>query len=103
MPLDLPSFKKSLKSTFNILNKSQAEALAVEIAANYTAGRTAAETHQSIKSAANYPAASPDDPEAPEEEGLTTEEKAEIALIVALFLGYIKEFNSRAQAQILMK
>ena len=118
MPLDLPSFKKSLKSTFTTLNKSQADALAVEIAANYTAGRTAAETHQSIKSAgkktaANSPAAcntagnlaagnlAAASPEDPEEEGLTTEEKAEIALLVALFLGYIKEFNSRAQAQII--
>lgn len=92
MPLDLPTFKKSLKSTFTTLNKSQAESLAVEIAANYTAGRTAAEKHQSIQSAP---------PEDPEEEGLTTEEKAEIALLVALFLGYIKEFNSRTQAQII--
>ena len=103
MPLDLPSFKKSLKSTFTTLNKSQADALAVEIAANYTAGRTAAEKHQSIKSAGNLAAASPEAPEAPEEEGLTTEEKAEIALLVALFLGYIKEFNSRAQDQILTR
>ena len=106
MPLDLPTFKKSLKSTFNTINKSQADALAVEIAANYTAGRTAAEKHQFIIPAEGLPAlkgASPEDPEGPEEEGLTTEEKAEIALLVALFLGYLKEFNSRAQDQILTR
>lgn len=106
MPLDLPSFKKSLKSTFAIINKSQAEALSIQISANFLAGQHAAEKHQSIIPAEGLPAkqlpalkaASPEDQE---EDGLTTEEKAEIALLVALFLGYIKEFNSRAQAQIL--
>lgn len=92
MPFNLTTFKKTLKSAFSQIETTQSEALAVEIAANFLAGQTAAEKHKSIKS---------EDP--PEEEGLTDEEKAEIAALVALNLGYISEFNDRAQAQILAK
>lgn len=93
MPFELTTFSKILKKAFSQIETSQAEALSIEIAANYTAGRTAGEKHQSIQSA------EPDDPE--EEDELTPEEKAEIALLVAIFLGYLSEYNNRAQAQIL--
>lgn len=98
MPLSLTTFKKSLSSAFQTIEKTQAEALSIEIAANFVAGQTAAETHKST-----LPLTSKDpEPEAPEEDdGLTTEEKAEIALLVALYMGYLKGFNERAQAQIL--
>jgi hypothetical protein len=88
----LSDFSKSLKTTFKDLQKSQAEALAVQISANYILGKTAAEKHKSIQSA---------EPEDSEEDELTTEEKAELAALVALFLGYTKEFNKVAQTQIL--
>jgi len=91
MPFNLTTFKKTLKSAFSKLEKDQSEALAVEISANFIAGQTAAEKHKSIKSAE------------PEDDGLTDEEKAEIATLTALYLGYISEFNSRAQAQILAR
>ena len=91
MTFNLSTFQKKLKSAFKTIKKTQSEALAIEIAANYTAGRTAAEKHQSTKSAEQDE----------EEEGLTTEEKAEIAVLVALFLGYISKFNNTAQAQVL--
>jgi|GEM_PF-1161614 len=143
MPFNLTTFKKSLSSAFKKIKSSQAEALAIEIAANYVAGRTAGKKHQSIKSAeglptgivpadtagsstaaytpaakctaakltageytaANLTAASKEDTAADEteDEGLTTEEKAEIALLVALFLGYTSKFNDSTQAQILAK
>lgn len=92
MPFNLTTFKKSLKSAFSQLEKSQAEALSIEIAANYTAGQTAGAKHKSIKSA-----------EPKEDEGLTTEEKAEIAALTALSLGYLSGFNKIAQAQIIDK
>lgn len=87
----ISTFKKTLKSAFSQLEKDQSEALAVEISANFIAGQTAAEKHKSIKSAA------------PEEDGLTDDEKEEIATLTALYLGYLSEFNTRAQAQILAK
>ncbi len=88
---DFDTFEKSLKTTFDKLTKSQAEALSIEIAANFTAGMSAAETHKSFKS------------EEPEEDGLTDKEKAEIAALAALYLGYISKFNDAAQDQILTK
>ncbi len=91
MPFTISTFKKTLKSAFSKLEKDQSEALAVEISSNFIAGQTAAEKHKSIKSAE------------PEDDGLTDEEKAEIATLTALYLGYISEFNTRAQAQILAR
>jgi len=91
MPFTISNFKKTLKSAFSKLEKDQSEALAVEISANFIAGQTAAEKHKSIKSAE------------PEDDGLTDEEKAEIATLTALYLGYISEFNIRAQTQILTR
>lgn len=88
---DFDTFEKSLKTTFDKLTKSQAEALSIEIAANFTAGMSAAETHKSFKS------------EEPEEDGLTNKEKAEISALAALYLGYISKFNDTAQDQILTK
>lgn len=89
MSFSLTKFKKSLKSVFDQIKKDQAEALSIEISANFIAGMSAAETHKSFKS------------EDPEEEGLTTEEKAEIAALIALYLGYISSFNDKARNQIL--
>lgn len=110
MPFSLTKFTKSLKSAFSQLETSQAEALSIEIAANYVAGRTAGEKHKSTLPAQplpaeglpakTIPALRSADPEE-EEEGLPTEDKAEIALLVALFLGYVKGFNKVAQTQIL--
>lgn len=88
----LSNFSKSLKKAFSQIEKTQAEALAIEISANFIAGRTAGEKHKSIQSA---------EPEDPEDEGLTEEEKAEIAVLAALYLGYLSKFNDIAQAQIL--
>jgi len=93
MTFKLSTFQYKLKSTFKQIKKSQAESLSIEIAANYTAGRTAAAKHQSTKSLLSE--------ELDDDEGLTTEEKAEIALLVALFLGYINKFNDVAQDQII--
>ena len=63
----LSNFSKSLKKAFSQIEKTQAEALAIEISANFIAGRTAGEKHKSIQSA---------EPEDPEDEGLTEEEKS---------------------------
>jgi hypothetical protein len=89
----LSDFSKSLQTTFDNINKSQAESIALQISANYILGKTAAEKHKSFKSA------EPEDSE--EEDKLTTEEKAELAALVAIFLGYLKEFNNVTQSQIL--
>ena len=78
---DFDTFEKSLKTTFDKLTKSQAEALSIEIAANFTAGMSAAETHKSFKS------------EEPEEDGLTNKEKSEISALAALYLGYISKIQ----------
>jgi hypothetical protein len=94
MPFTLTTFQKILKSTFKQINKDQAEALSIQISANFIAGRTAAEKHTSIQSA------EPDHTEEEEEEGLTTIEKAEIAALIALFLGYSKGFNKITEKQI---
>lgn len=91
MPFNLSTFKKTLKISFKQIEADQSEALAVEIAANFVAGQAAAEEHKSIKSAD------------PDDEGLTEDVKEEIAVLVALYLGYITEFNNRAQAQIIEK
>lgn len=91
MPLTQPTLKKELKRIFTQITKTQSEALAIQIAANFTAGQTAAEKHKSIKSAD------------PDDDTLTDKEKTEIAALTALYLGYISEFNSRAQAQIMAK
>lgn len=114
MPFNLTTFTKSLNSSFQQLEKTQAQALSIEIAANFVAGRTAGEKHQSFSVqhllARELPAnklniepvnqtLTAQDP--PEEEGLTTEEKEELAILTALFLGYLSEFNSRAKDQIL--
>lgn len=88
----LSTFEKSLKKAFSQIEKTQAEALAIEISSNFIAGRTAGEKHKSIQSA---------EPEDLEDEGLTEEEKAEIAVLAALYLGYLSKFNDTAQAQIL--
>jgi hypothetical protein len=104
MTFNLSTFEKSLKSAFKKLKKTQSEILAVEIAANYTAGRTAAEKHKStiqgntkeLPRNTQGVLSSKD-----EEEGLSDEEKTEIALLTALFLGYITKFNDTAQAQVL--
>ena len=94
MPFNLTTFTKSLNTAFKQLKKTQSDALSIEIAANFTAGMTAAEKHTSIKSA---------EPEDPEEDGLTTEEKAVIALLTAQYLGSLTKFNKAAKAQILSK
>lgn len=96
MPLDIPSLKKSLKKAFSQIESTQAEALSEELAKNYLAGRTAGTKHKSTR-----PLISAEDPE--EEDGLTTEEKEELAILLALFLGSLKKFNAAAQDQILNK
>lgn len=98
MSFTLSTFTKSLSSIFDQIKKDQAEALNIQIAANFVAGMTAGEKHRSFKSADPEP----EDPDV-DEEGLTTEEKEEIALLIALYLGYISEFNDRAQTQIIEK
>ena len=103
MPLDLTLFETTLNSTFSQIESTQAEALNTQIASNFVAGRTAGEKHKSTlpSNKLNFePVKSAEDQEE-EEEGLTTEEKAEIAILVALFLGYVHEFNSRTKTQIL--
>lgn len=95
MPLNLTTFKKSLKKAFSQIESTQAEALTEELAKNYLAGRTAGTKHKSTR-----PLISAEDPE---EDGLTTEEKAELAILLALFLGSLKKFNTSAQDQILNK
>ena len=94
MPLNLTTFKKSLKKAFSQIESTQAEALSEELAKNYRAGRTAGTKHKSTR-----PLISAEDPE--EEDGLTTEEKEELAIILALFLGKLTKFNTMAQTQIL--
>lgn len=94
MPLNIPSFSKSLKSAFKKIESTQAEALSEELAKNYLAGRGAGQKHKSTR-----PLISAEDPE--EEDGLTTEEKEELAIILALFLGKLTKFNTMAQTQIL--
>lgn len=93
MPLNLTTFKKSLKKAFSQIESTQAEALSEELAKNYLAGRTAGTKHKSTR-----PLISAEDPE---EDGLTTEEKADLAILLALFLGALKKFNAAAQDQIL--
>lgn len=93
MPLNLTTFKKSLKKAFSQIESTQAEALSEELAKNYRAGRTAGTKHKSTR-----PLISAEDPE---EDGLTTEEKEELAIILALFLGKLTKFNTMAQTQIL--
>ena len=92
---NLKDFKKSLKKAFKKIESTQAEALSEELAKNYLAGRTAGTKHKSTR-----PLISAEDPE---EDGLTTEEKAELAILLALFLGSLKKFNTTAQDQILNK
>lgn len=102
MPLNLTTFKKSLKSAFKKIESTQAEALNIELAKNYLAGRTAGEKHKSIlpgELPGSTRVKSAEDQE--EDEGLTDEEKAEIALLLALFLGNLKKFNTTAQTQIM--
>jgi len=111
MPLNLTIFKKSLKKAFSQIESSQAEALSQEISINYIAGRTAGEKHQSTIPVQTLPAKSIPAKQLPavksaedqEEDGLTDEEKAELAILLALFLGNIKKFNTTAQTQILTK
>lgn len=93
MSFNISTFEKKLKSAFTQIKKTQSEALAIEIAANFTAGRTAGTKHKSTS-----PLISAEDPE---EDGLTTEEKTELAVLLALFLGSLKKFNAAAQDQIL--
>lgn len=103
MSFNISTFQTKLKSAFTQIKKTQSEALAIEIAANFTAGRQAGEKHKSInyqnlsKPIKLIESAEPEE----EEEELTKEEKAEIAVLTALFLGYINKFNDVAQAQIL--
>lgn len=94
--LNLEEFMKSLKKAFSQIESTQAEALSEELAKNYLAGRGAGQKHKSTR-----PLISAEDPE--EEDGLTTEEKEELALLLALFLGNLKKFNTMAQTQILDK
>lgn len=104
MPLNLTTFKKTLKNAFSQIESSQAEALNVELAKNYLAGRAAGENHKSIlpgELQERTRVKSAEDPE--EEDGITDEEKAEIAILLALFLGNLKKFNTTAQTQILTK
>lgn len=91
---NLKDFKKSLKKAFSQIESTQAEALSEELAKNYRAGRAAGTKHKSTR-----PLISAEDPE--EEDGLTTEEKEELAIILALFLGKLTKFNTMAQTQIL--
>lgn len=93
MPLNLTTFKKSLKKAFSQIESTQAEALSQEIAINYTAGRAAGQKHKSTR-----PLNSAD-----QEEDLSDSEKEELALLLALFLGNLKKFNTMAQTQILDK
>ena len=90
---NLKDFKKSLKKAFKKIESTQADALSEELAKNYLAGRGAGQKHKSTR-----PLISAEDPE---EDGLTTEEKTEIAVLLALFLGSLKKFNAAAQDQIL--
>lgn len=112
MTFNISTFKKTLKSAFSNLEKDQSEALAVEISSNFVAGQTAAEKHKSMEHnltmedlRLNYGTyfTSEDQDTMEDDDGLTDEEKAEIATLTALYLGYISEFNSRAQAQILAR
>ena len=91
---DISRFETSLKKAFKQINKAQSATLSIQIAANFIAGMAAADKQKSFKSV---------DPEPidPEEEGLTNDEKVEIALLLALFLGYSNAFNEKAQAHIL--
>ncbi len=100
MSLNLPTLKKELKRIFTQITKTQSEALAIQITTNFVAGQTAAEKHKSFNTAAYNTAAYSEDSE---DNTLTDEEKAEIATLTALYLGYISEFNYRAQVQILAK
>lgn len=87
---NLKDFKKSLKKAFKKIESTQTEALNIELTKNYLAGRTAGEKHSStlpLKSA--------------DQEELTENEKEELALLLALFLGNLKKFNTMAQTQIL--
>ena len=89
---NLKDFKKSLKKAFKKIEFTQTEALNIELTKNYHAGRTAGEKHRStlpLKSA--------------DQEELTENEKEELALLLALFLGNLKKFNTSAQDQILNK
>ncbi|MDD4453599.1 MAG: hypothetical protein PHZ06_12280 [Proteiniphilum sp.] len=89
---NLKDFKKSLKKAFKKIESTQTEALNIELTKNYLAGRTAGEKHRStlpLKSA--------------DQEELTENEKEELALLLALFLGNLKKFNTSAQDQILNK
>jgi hypothetical protein len=90
MPFTLTTFKTKLSSVFKQINKDQAEALSIQISANFIAGQHAAEKHRSFKSA---------EPEE-DEDSLTNTEKAEIAALIALYLGYSKGFNKIAEKQI---
>ena len=133
MPLDIPSFKKSLKSAFKKIESTQAEALNIELAKNYLAGRAAGEKHQSFNyqnvPKSNESVVSQDLSESiniyqidnklqeydnkidsfnneiycsdNKEEDLSDEDKEELALLLALFLGNLKKFNAMAQDQIL--
>jgi hypothetical protein len=88
----IKAFEKALKKTFKQLKKDQAEALSIEIAANFTAGMNAGEKNKSF-----IPLASAEQ----EDDELTDDQKEEIALLVALYLGYISKFNDEAENQIL--
>jgi hypothetical protein len=89
MPFNIDLFEHDLKQAFDQIKKDQSEALSIQISVNFTAGISAAANHKSIKSGD------------PQEEGLTETEKAEITLLVATYIGYISEFNDRAQEQVL--
>jgi len=89
---NLKDFKKSLKKAFKKIESTQTEALTEELAKNYLAGRGAGQKHKSTR-----PLKAAEDPG--EEEGLTTEEKEELAIILALFLGNLKKFNTMAKKQ----
>jgi hypothetical protein len=86
----IDALEKTLKKSFKKIKKDQSDILAFQIAANFTAGNTAASKHQSIQSA---------EPE--EDEALTDDENAAIAVLVATYLAYLSKFNSEAQKQIL--
>jgi len=92
MPFNLDLFEHKLTQAFEQIKKDQSEALSIQISVNFTAGMSAAAKHKSIKS---------EDPQ--EEDGLSEEDKAEIAAMTALYLGYISEFNNKAQDQVLSK
>jgi hypothetical protein len=91
---NLDLFGHNLKQAFEQIKKDQSEALSIQISANFMAGMSAAAKHKSIKSG---------DPQKTQEEDLTETEKAEIASLTALYLGYISEFNDKAQDQVLTR